>query len=60
MAIKYSVIIPHYNSEDSLEKLLESIPSKNHIEVIVVDERNSSELFRGVIKANNLDNLSSI
>lgn len=33
----YSVIIPHYNSLDSLPRLLNSIPERKDIEVIVVD-----------------------
>lgn len=33
----FSIIIPHYNSLDSLPRLLNSIPVKDDIEVIVVD-----------------------
>jgi len=32
MSFKYSVIIPHYNCEDGLERLLKSIPNKDFIE----------------------------
>lgn len=32
-----SIIIPHYNSLDSLSRLLDSIPNRDDIEVIVVD-----------------------
>ena len=35
--IVFSVIIPHYNSLDSLPRLLDSIPVNDDIEVIVVD-----------------------
>ena len=35
--ITFSVIIPHYNSLDSLPRLLNSIPERNDLEVIVVD-----------------------
>ena len=35
--INYSVIIPHYNSLDSLPRLLNSIPECEDIEIIVVD-----------------------
>lgn len=34
---KFSIIIPHYNSLDSLPRLLDSIPVRDDIEVIVVD-----------------------
>lgn len=33
----FSIIIPHYNSLDSLPRLLDSIPVRDDIEVIVVD-----------------------
>ncbi|WP_072054756.1 glycosyltransferase family A protein [Aliivibrio fischeri] len=36
--IVYSVIIPHYNSVDSLRVLLASIPRRKDIEVIVIDD----------------------
>ena len=39
--ISFSIIIPHYNSLDSLPRLLNSIPEREDIEVIVVD--NSQE-----------------
>lgn len=35
--IVFSIIIPHYNSLDSLPRLLNSIPIREDIEVIVVD-----------------------
>lgn len=34
---KFSIIIPHYNSLDSLPRLLDSIPDREDIEIIVVD-----------------------
>lgn len=36
--IRYTVIIPHYNSLDLLIKCVESIPSREDIQVIVVDD----------------------
>lgn len=39
---RLSIIIPHYNIPDLLEKLLESIPNRNDIQIIVVDD-NSTE-----------------
>ncbi len=39
-----SIIIPHYNSPNLLEKLLSSIPNKNEIQTIVVDDHSSEEV----------------
>ena len=36
---KLTVIIPHFNDVDRLERLIETIPDINDIEVIVVDDR---------------------
>tara|TARA_E500000178_G_scaffold354529_1_gene423823 strand:+ start:873 stop:1817 length:945 start_codon:yes stop_codon:yes gene_type:complete len=38
-----SIIIPHYNGSDLLEKLLSSIPQKREIQIIVIDDK--SEMF---------------
>ncbi|MEZ9864358.1 glycosyltransferase family A protein [Vibrio breoganii] len=43
-----SVIIPHYNSSISLKRLLESIPVREEIEVVVVDDYSSSLQFEKV------------
>src|SRR5690625_3621526 len=45
-----SIIIPHYNSVNTLQKLLDLIPIKNDIQTIVIDD-NSNE---GVIKYDRL------
>jgi glycosyltransferase involved in cell wall biosynthesis len=42
--VKVSIIIPHYNSIESLEKLLLSIPKIDEIEIIVVDDRSNNNL----------------
>lgn len=39
-----SIIIPHYNSVQSLTKLLNSIPKRNDIEIIVVDDKSNKDL----------------
>jgi len=39
---KLSIIIPHYNSYDLLQKLIDTIPSKEEIQLILVDD-NSTE-----------------
>ncbi len=41
---KFSIIIPHYNSPNSLEMLLKSIPMNDELEVIVVDDRSTEEI----------------
>lgn len=40
--INYSVIIPHHNCPDLLCRLLNSIPQRNDIEIIVVDDNSDS------------------
>lgn len=39
-----SIIIPNYNSEKSLEKLLASIPRDKKIEIIVIDDNSNKNL----------------
>lgn len=39
-----SIIIPHYNSADSLRKLIDSIPEIEEIEIIVVDDNSTKDL----------------
>lgn len=34
----YSIIIPHYNNADDLQRCLDSIPNRNDVQVIVVDD----------------------
>ena len=45
--IDLSIIIPHYNSPDTLQKLINSIPVLPQIEVIVVDD-NSDKYIHGL------------
>lgn len=40
---KYSVIIPHYNSCHLLNRMLQSIPEREDIQVIVVDDKSIPE-----------------
>lgn len=44
--VDYSIIIPHYNIPDLLDRLLSSIPIRNDVEVIVVDDKSSEIVFR--------------
>lgn len=39
----YSIIIPHYNSPNLLKRMLRSIPEREDIEIIVVDDCSNSE-----------------
>lgn len=40
--IRVSIIIPHYNSADLLEKLLRSMPEEKELEILLIDD-NSTE-----------------
>ena len=40
--INYSFVIPHHNTPDLLQRLIDSIPQREDIEIIVVDD-NSDE-----------------
>lgn len=40
--INYSFIIPHHNSPDLLNRLLNSIPQRDDIEIIVVDDNSNT------------------
>lgn len=42
--INISIIIPHFNSIDSLEKLLQSIGKHADVETIIVDDKSTKEL----------------
>lgn len=44
MEYNLSIIVPHYNSPKLLEKLLLTIPDKEDIQVIVVDDNSTKEL----------------
>lgn len=41
--INYSIIIPHYNIPDLLKRCLVSIPQREDVQVIVVDDHSSQE-----------------
>lgn len=46
--IKYSVIIPHYNSEYLIERALKSIPVQEDIQTIVVDDYSTEDSIREI------------
>ena len=37
----YTLIIPHYRSVDTLHRLLLSIPDRNDIQILVIDDNSS-------------------
>ena len=41
--INYSFIIPHFNTPSLLDRLLQSIPQRKDVEVIVVDDNSASD-----------------
>ena len=43
-SVELSIIVPHFNNADLLEKLLGTIPNDPQIEVIVVDEHSTDKL----------------
>lgn len=40
-----SIIIPHYNSVNSLIKLLSTIPKKENIQIIVIDDKSNEQII---------------
>lgn len=43
--INYSIVIPHYNIPDLLQRALDSIPQRDDIEVIIVDDMSDQEVM---------------
>jgi len=58
--IKLSIIIPHYNSVNTLEKLLLTIPKLNEIEIIVIDDKSNKDLekLNMLINSNRFSNVT--
>lgn len=48
--IKVSVIIPVYNQENLIIKALESIPDRNDIEIIVIDDASTDDTWVNVLR----------
>ena len=48
--MSYSIIIPHYNLPALLERCLKSIPKRDDIQVVVVDDMSSEENRRKLIE----------
>lgn len=45
-SIELSIIVPHYNTPDSLIKLVKSIPDRENIEILIVDDNSSVDLTK--------------
>ena len=43
--IRYSVIIPHKNIPDLLDRLLRSIPKREDVEIFVVDDNSDPKIM---------------
>jgi len=57
--IKYSIIIPHKNSPNLLKRCIDSIPRRNDVQIIIVDDNSDSNIvdfnnFPG-LKENNIE-----
>lgn len=48
MDYTYSIVIPHYNSPSLLKRMIESIPERNDIQLIVVDDGSKEENVKEV------------
>ncbi|RJX69711.1 glycosyltransferase [Vibrio sinensis] len=44
MNYKYSVVVPHYNNPNGLDRLLASIPQREDIQVLIVDDNSRNPL----------------
>lgn len=57
MSFTYSIIIPHYNSSQLLQRMLSSIPNRDDIQIIVVDDHSMEEEQSNLrkLKHNNLE-----
>lgn len=42
--INYSIIIPHYNCPEKLQRCIDSIPCRNDLEIIIVDDNSSPNI----------------
>lgn len=50
--MNYSVIIPHYNSFQLLQNLLSSLPKRDDIEIIVIDDNSTHEGYNEIKQKN--------
>lgn len=53
--MKFTIIVPHYNSTKSLKKLMESIPQRTDIQILIIDDKSEDkevEELKKIIKIN--------
>jgi glycosyltransferase involved in cell wall biosynthesis len=50
MNINYSFIIPHHNTPDLLQRLIDSIPERKDVEIIVVDDNSDDDKKPNVVR----------
>ena len=43
MIYNYTIIIPHKNTTDLLRKCIDSIPKRNDVQVIIVDDNSDAD-----------------
>jgi glycosyltransferase involved in cell wall biosynthesis len=57
---KYSVIIPHFNSEVELGRLLSTIPNSDFVEILVIDDRSTTAEYIKVVEVSSLHNIQAL
>lgn len=58
MDIKYTVVIAHYEAEEFLDICINSIPKRNDIQIIVIDDLSNEPVFLSICKKyENIDNI---
>ena len=50
MNINYSVIIPHHNTPNLLQRLIDSIPQRDDLEIIVVDDNSDDDKKPNIVR----------
>lgn len=48
--INYSIIIPHYNASELLDRCINSIPKRGDIQIIVVDDCSNNDVYQTVLE----------
>lgn len=56
----YSIIVPHFNSGGLVERLLCSIPRRNDIEIIVVDDQSTEPSIHRAAKSTNFSHVQFV
>ena len=50
MELNYSFVIPHHNTPDLLQRLIDTIPQREDIEVIIVDDNSDDDKKANIIR----------